>query len=310
MFKKHSSFAIVLICWLLWGAPAAQCQSIQKHSSLYFISDCQQPVPGENIIFNINNNVVARDTLFREIENQNEGYVFMLGDLVGVGSKDSDWWDIDQFLNRLHSEGTKVYGIPGNHEYLMRAKPGISNYRKRFPHLPLTGYCVRTDSMAIVMLNSNFGKLTAVGRKYQQQWYQAEMDSLDKDVSVKMVIVCTHHSPYSNSTIVGSSREVQEAFVPRFESSPKTKLFLTGHSHNLECFEGSHGKRLLVIGGGGGFDQPLYTGELEKYKDMMNNADKPRFFYLVLQRDQNVLNVTIRGYSKELLPVPEIKVSL
>ena len=310
MFRKHISFAIVLICWFIWGAPAAQGQSIQKHSSLYFISDCQQPVPGEKIIFNINNNVVARDTLFREIENKNEGYVFMLGDLVGEGSKDKYWRDIDEFLNRLYTQGTIVYGIPGNHEYLMRAKHGINNYRKRFPDLPLNGYCVRTDSMAIVMLNSNFGKLTAVARKYQQKWYQAEMDSLDRDVSVKMVIVCTHHSPYSNSKIVGSSEDVQEAFVPRFKSSPKTKLFLTGHSHNLECFDGSHGKRFMVIGGGGGFDQPLYTGEMEKHKDLISQEIKPRFFYLVVQRDQNVLKVTIRGYSKELLPVPEIKVSL
>jgi hypothetical protein len=234
----------------------------------------------------------------------------MLGDLVGEGSKDSDWRDIDEFLNRLHTDGTKVYAIPGNHEFLMRATHGINNFRKRFPDLPLTGYCVLADSMAIVMLNSNFGQLTEEERKYQQQWYLAEMDSLDKDVTVKIVIVCTHHSPFSNSKIVGSSVRVQEAFIPRFESSPKAKLFVTGHSHNLECFTGTQGKRFLVIGGGGGFDQQLNIGDLEKHTDLISQADKPRFFYVVLQKGQNVLNITIRGYSKELLPVPEIKLSL
>jgi hypothetical protein len=300
----------IFLCLFLWGLQIAQGQSRQKQSALYFISDCQQPVPGEQIIFNIYNNIVARDTLFREIENKNEGFVFMLGDLVGVGSNDSNWRHIDAFLSRLHVEGTKVYGIPGNHEFLLGATHGINNFRLRFPDLPLTGYCVLTDSMAILMLNSNFGQLKEEERKYQQQWYLAEMDLLDKDVSVKVVIVCTHHSPFSNSKIVGSSVEVQEAFVPRFESSPKARLFLTGHSHNLECFDGTYSKRFLVIGGGGGFDQPLYTGDMEKHKDLLSQADKPRFFYVVLQRWQNVLNVTIRGYSKELLPVPEIKLSL
>ena len=310
MFNRYKRFAIVIIYWFLLGAIVAQGQSLQKNASLYFISDCQEPLPVEKLIFPTHHNIEARDTLFREIENKNEGYVFMLGDLVGEGSKDSDWNGIDEFLNRLHTEGTKVYGIPGNHEYLMRATHGINNYQKRFPGLPLTGYCVRTDSMAIVMLNSNFIQFTAEARKYQQQWYRAEMDSLDKDVSVKLVIVCTHHSPYSNSKVVGSSEKVQEAFIPRFESSPKTKLFITGHSHNLECFDSSHGKRYLVIGGGGGIDQPLHTGDEEKHKDLISQAEKPRFFYLVLQRRQDVLEVIIRGYSKELIAIPELKLSL
>ena len=144
----------------------------------------------------------------------------------------------------------------------------------------------------------------------QQKWYLAEMDSLDEDASVKAVIVCTHHSPFSNSKVVGSSPKVQEAFIPRFESSPKTKLFITGHSHNLECFEGTHGKRFLVIGGGGGLDQPLSAGIQEKQKDMISQADKPRFFYVVLKRSRNILEVTVRGFSIEISPVSEIKLSL
>jgi UDP-2,3-diacylglucosamine pyrophosphatase LpxH len=310
MFIRTKSLATLFLCLFVVGLSVAQGQAPQQHPALYFISDCQVPLLFEKIIRKTHHNSDARDSLFREIENKNDGYVFMLGDLVGKGSKNSQWKGIDSFLETLRGSGTKVYGIPGNHEFLFRATHGINNFKKRFPDLSLTGYCVHTDSMAIVMLNSNFGRLSRAARKNQQLWYLAVMDSLDSDATVQTVIVCTHHSPFSNSTVVGSSVKVQQAFIPRFESSPKTKLFITGHSHNLECFDGTRSKRFLVIGGGGGIDQPLYTGEKEKYKDLIRQDTKPRFFYLMVYRNVNVLEVTISGFSKELSPVSEIKLSL
>jgi len=310
MFVRNKNFAILFFCWFLCGTPNLHGQAPLKHPALYFISDCQDPLPIEKLIRKAHNNREGKEVLFREIETKNEGYVFMLGDLVGKGSENVEWGSVDTFLKTIREAGTKVYAVPGNHEYLMNDSRGIANFQKRFPEMPLNGYCVRTDSMATVMLNSNFDKLPAPKKEMQQKWYLAVMDSLDMDASVKIVIVCTHHSPFSNSKVVGSSTKVQEAFIPRFESSPKTKLFITGHSHNLECFDGNSGKRFLVIGGGGGLDQPLYTGVQEKQKDMISQADKPRFFYVVLQRSRNVVEVKIRGFSREMSPVSEIKLSL
>jgi hypothetical protein len=310
MSVRQVKVVILLISLMFLVLPIAQGQSRKGLSSLIFISDCQQPLATEKLIRKSFNNEAGRDTLFREIENRTQGYVFMPGDLVGKGSKGNEWSGVDAFLKTLRDKGTKVYAIPGNHEYLFNTSRGIAQYRKRFPELPITGYCVRTDSMAIVMLNSNFRHLSAAAIRNQQKWYGEAMDSLDSDPSVRLIIVCTHHSPYSNSKVVGSSVKVQQAFIPRFEASPKTKLFVTGHSHNLEYFAGSNNKKFMVIGGGGGIDQPLYTGGNEKYRDLIRQETKPRFFYVVLQRSGNLLDVTIRGFSLEMKPTALIRVSL
>jgi UDP-2,3-diacylglucosamine pyrophosphatase LpxH len=285
-------------------------QDLPRRTALYFISDCQHPLPVEKIIRKSPHNIEAQKLLFGEIVQKNDGNLFMLGDMVGKGYKSKYWQSVDLFLTTLHNAGTKVYGIPGNHEYYLRSGKGIANFQKRFPDLPLTGYCVRAGSMEVVLLNSNFKKLTASQKEIQQQWYKSVMDSLDQDASVRSVIVCIHHSPFSNSKVVGSSEEVQKAILPRFNSSVKTKLFISGHSHNLELFEATGGKHYLVIGGGGGIDQPLYTGKNEKYRDLVGQAVKPRFFYLVVQRSGAMLHVTVRGCTKELSPVSEIKLTL
>lgn len=301
---------ILIFSVIIGFSGSINAQTPNGHPAVYFISDCQKPLPIEKIIREIHNNTQATEMLFSEIEKSNQGYVFMLGDIVGRSSDNSEWQYVDTFLIHLRRAETKVFAIPGNHEYLMNSSIGIANFQKRFPGIPLSGYLERIDSMAFVMLNSNFGELSALNNEMQQKWYNSVMDSLDVDEAIKTVIVCTHHSPYSNSKVVGSSVKVQEAFVPRFQSSLKAKLFITGHSHNLELFDGTKGKRFLVIGGGGGIDQPLFTGKKAKYMDLTGLFFKPRYFYLVVRRNDKNLELTIKGFSDDLAPVREIKLLL
>lgn len=303
---------IVIIILLSIGyiIPSINLSAQEASHSLCFISDCQLPLLVEKIFLKPYKNKEGRDSLFREIEKENQGSVFMLGDIVGIGSESDKWKDVDDFLKTLHSKGKIVYAIPGNHEYLLKASAGISQYQVRFPVLPLTGYCVRTDSIAIVMLNSNFKHLSVKVNDEQQRWYLSVLDSLDSDESVKSIIVCTHYSPYSNSKVVGSSVPVQNSFVPRFECSAKAKLFISGHSHNLEYFEDGKGRHYLVIGGGGGIAQPLYTGSAEKYHDLIRQDDKPLFFYVVLQRKGSTMEIIIRGYSRDMRRTTDLKIPL
>jgi Icc-related predicted phosphoesterase len=302
---------LILIFSVIIGfSGSINAQTPNDHPAVYFISDCQKPLPIEKIIREIHNNMQATEMLFTEIEKSNEGYVFMPGDLVGRGSDNSEWQYVDTFLNHLRRTETKVFAIPGNHEYLLSSSKGVANFQKRFPGISLSGYLERIDSMAFVMLNSNFGELSTLNNEIQQKWYNSIMDSLDVDEAIRIVIVCAHHSPFSNSKVVGSSAKVQEAFVPRFQSSPKAKLFITGHSHNLELFDGTKGKRFLVIGGGGGIDQPLLTGNKAKYMDLTGLFIKPRYFYLVVHRNDKYLELTIKGLSEDLAPVREIKLLL
>lgn len=303
-------FAFFCINWFVLILPATELFAQGKNVPIYFLSDCQLPLYLEELILKPYKNKEGRDSLFKAIERERPGYVFMLGDIVGMSYDTKEWLTVDTFLNVLHSGGACVFSVPGNHEYLLNASLGIANYISRFPDQSLTGYCVRTDSMTIVMLNSNFRNLTESENNSQQLWYLSVMDSLDTDESVKAIIVCAHHSPYSNSKVVGSSTSVQYQFVKRFESSSKTKIFISGHSHNLEYFTGSNNKRYLVIGGGGGIAQPLNTGIDAKYNDLIKQEDKPLFFYVALQRNTDAIEISIRGYSKAMERISEIKISL
>src|ERR1700742_961630 len=106
-------------------------------------------------------------------------------------------------------------------------------------------------------------------------WYKSTLSSLDNNTAIKTIIVSCHHAPYTNSTIVGCSKPVQQYFVPAYIQTKKCRLFITGHAHAFEHFK-SQGKDFLVIGGGGGLHQPLDTSNscisdlVSKYKPMFH----------------------------------------
>jgi predicted MPP superfamily phosphohydrolase len=223
----------------------------------------------------------------------------MPGDLISRGSNEKAWAPLENFLNSLNRIKTKVYVVPGNHEYIARSSAGVKMFKGHFREEWLYGYMVNIDSIAIVMLNSNFNKLGDEELSKQLVWYKAEMDSLDKDPGIKAIIVCTHHAPYSNSKVVGSSEQVQDLIVPIFEKSKKSKLFISGHSHNLEYFADTAGKHFLVIGGGGGITQPLIPVNKRVYNDLLNQDEKPLYFYLVVEKQTNCLRLIAKGFKKD-----------
>ena len=274
-------------------------QVVRNQQRIYFISDIQSPLPVEKIILKAYRNEEARDSLFADIIFQHPDNLFMLGDLISKGSNEKTWAPLDAFLNSLNRINTRVYAIPGNHEYMSISSIGMQMFKSRFQEKCLYGYFVNIDSIAVVMLNSNFNSLSENEFSKQLIWYKSEMDSLDADPVIKAIIVCTHHAPYSNSKIVGSSKKVEDLIVPVFEKSRKSKLFISGHSHNLEYFSDSIGKHFLIIGGGGGIAQPLIPINKRLYYDLINQDIKPLFFYLIIEKKGNCLNLIVRGFKKD-----------
>lgn len=270
----------------------------QENHELFFLSDCQEPLRAEEIYLKPFRNKEARDTLFADIIRHKPSQLFLLGDLTSNGSSKRKWVPLDRFIQTLQKFQTRIFAIPGNHEYKFNPSRGIREYQKRFPGESVYGYCVRTDSLAIVMLNSNFPHLTIEKARLQHSWYQQVLDSLDHDKSILTIIVCAHHAPYSNSSVVGDSKMVEQSFVPAFEKSMKAKLFITGHSHNLEFFHPKPGKNFLVIGGGGGLTQPLLPEKQRIHKDLIVQDVKPLYFYLIIHRKGHHLILTARGIKK------------
>jgi hypothetical protein len=129
----------------------------------------------------------------------------------------------------------------------------------------------------------------------QDSWYNNEIKKLNDDPAVKFIIVGCHHSPFTNSKVVKPSMLVRQKFIPAFIDSKKCILFLSGHSHNFERFN-VQGKYFLVIGGGGGPHQPLYTDK--EITPELSSAYKPEFHYLEVIRHSDSLQVI----SRELKP--------
>lgn len=272
----------------LLSSATAQSPADTATKKLYFVSDTQQPMLVERLWLKSNHNKKATASIFSTILKERPSSLYMLGDVVGLGSSNRKWRKVDLFLDSCRKSGTAVCGVLGNHEVMGRKKKGESNFQKRFPMNVKTGYVSVTDSVAVVLLNSNFNKLSSADLQKQKEWYLQTMASLDVVDSVKAVIVCCHHAPYTNSKIVRCSHNVQQYFVDAYIQSKKAQLFITGHAHAFEHFK-MRGKDFIVIGGGGGLNQPLSKGD-NSLTDLASDY-KPPFHYLSVQRTGNRLYV-------------------
>jgi hypothetical protein len=165
---------------------------------------------------------------------------------------------------------------------------------------------VKNGKTAVILLNSNFGNLSDVDIEKQNNWYKKKLRELDSNSTVSAIIVAVHHSPFTNSKIVSPSEGVQKYFVPPFITSKKCRIFLGGHGHAFEHFK-FKGKDFLVIGGGGGLQQPLYTGDDEKFKDLYSQTKPLRMFHFLKYNLENdtmkfvveMLDSTFTNFHKE-----------
>lgn len=279
-----------LICTIFLSLVIGIAFPQQKRPVIAFTSDTQEPMWVEKIMLKSNHNQQATKMIFKDVLSLHPSGFFILGDVVSVGYRVSKWTSIDEYLKQFSQDSILVYATLGNHEVLFRPKRGVKNFQTRFPMYRASGYTEIIDSIAIILLNSNFNKMIAAEILAQDNWYNKMIRQLDKDDSVKFIIVGCHHSPYTNSRIVKPSMAVRQNFLPAFINSKKCVLFLSGHSHNFEHFV-MNGKHFLVIGGGGGLHQPLYTKEVSH--DLAAKY-KPAFHYLAIRRFNDSLQIISR----------------
>ena len=250
-------------------------------NTLDFVSDTQQPMEIEKLFLKPDHNIKATAKIFSAMLVQKPAVIFMLGDIVSLGYRKRKWRHVDQFLDSARKEKIKVYGLLGNHDVMARDKRGEINFGRRFPERFRTGYLIVTDSLAVILLNSNFSKLSPAEVAQQQQWYNKSLDSLDKAPGVRGIIVTAHHPIFTNSTIVQPSAGMKQYFLPGFMSSKKAVLFITGHAHAFEHFR-YNDKNFLVVGGGGGLHQPLASRA--GMPPDVSATYKPNFHYLSVKR--------------------------
>jgi hypothetical protein len=278
------------ICVLFFSFMACCAVAQQKKPVIAFASDTQQPMWVERIRLKSNHNQKATEMIFEDVDKERPSGFFILGDVVSLGYKNKTWTAIDRYIKHCAKDSIPVYATLGNHEVMLNTRRGTANFKMRFPMYNPAGYTEIIDSVAVVLVNSNFSKMTMAGILAQDNWYNDKIKKLDNDAAIKFIIVGCHHSPYTNSTIVKPSMQVRQNFIPAFINSKKCVLFVSGHSHNFERFD-MQGKCFLVIGGGGGLHQPLYTKEVTH--DLAATY-KPAFHYLLIRRSNDSLQVVSR----------------
>jgi hypothetical protein len=283
-FKKITLFVLCYsVHFHVWSQ---QHNADSSDFEIDLVSDTQAPIGAEKLVLKAHQNELATRKIFEDITDRRPYALLMLGDVVSIGYKQSKWTDMDKYLSGLQTNNISFAGLMGNHDVMFYPQKGETNFLKRFPDQVNTGFYKVYDSVAFILLNSNFKTLSEQQVAKQQSFYLASLQKLDSDGAIKCIIVCCHHAPYSNSTIVGSNKEVQENFVPAFLATKKAKLFITGHAHDFEHFK-KDGKDFLTIGGGGGLHQPLNTGT-NRIPSLTPGYD-PEFHYLLIRRMQNKL---------------------
>ncbi|HUI64727.1 MAG TPA: metallophosphoesterase [Bacteroidota bacterium] len=273
-----------------------------------FLSDTQAPLFFETLYLKSNRNLDATRALLHDIVTVHPARLFLLGDLVSAGFYERTWGTIDTYIDSLRGAGVMVDAVLGNHELLLFPGEGEKEFSSRFPNASRTGYARTIDSVGVVLLNSNFDHLSQEEVSAERRWYERTMDTLDIDPTIRVVIVCCHHAPYSNSTIVGSNAEVQKQFVPPYLSSRKARLFISGHAHAFEHFQIAK-KDFLVIGGGGGLLHPLREGTDREWMDLAP-VPRPQYHYILVRRVGQVLHVTIRALQDDFTTVMDLPCAL
>lgn len=274
---------ILFLLLVSFSATVAKSQSAPPCDStlLAFASDTQKPMWVETLFLKANHNQQATKEIFTAFADIRPKALFLLGDVVNLGYSNRQWKAMGGYIKNLRSEGVAVHAALGNHEVMGKARKGEEKFQTYFPDHVRTGYVNVVDSVAVILLNSNFGKLTAEENEAQVIWYRQTLAALDASPAIQFIITGCHHSPFTNSRIVGCSKDVEQKFVQPFLASKKSQLFLSGHSHNFEHYQ-VKGKDFFVIGGGGGLHQPLKTGA-DCLPDMAADY-KPEFHYLTVRR--------------------------
>jgi hypothetical protein len=228
----------------------------------------------------------------QRVAEQKPDALILLGDQVFWSTSASDWRFFDDIMQPVHALNIPVFPLFGTHEYMGCGDAGIINMQSRFAAASTTWYRWDADSVAYIMLNSNWSSIGEDSTRMQLEWYTSELQRCEQDVTTRAIVVSSHHPPFTNSTVVHDDVISRDEFVPLFLQVRKGQLWLSGHCHAVEMFE-RDGKRFIVSGGGGGPRQKLATGEYAQYADILHGGPVRPLNSLMLQRNGDSILVSI-----------------
>lgn len=203
-------------------------------------------------------NDALQQTLMEEIHRRTPDVFLHLGDLVTWGHSNRHWAHFDQLTASLRDSSTPILPVMGNHDWI-----GGPFARKqicqRFPKLDeQSWYHFTLSNVGFLMLDSNFRCLGKKATKKQNQWLNKLLKTWEQDDSIRAIVACWHHAPFTNSRHVRPNVASQRQFVASLQKARKAICVFSGHCHAYEHFR-IEGLCCLVSGGGGGPLQALET---------------------------------------------------
>jgi Calcineurin-like phosphoesterase len=270
------------------------------HSRVAVIGDLQRTGPVETWR---ERNDHLRPRLIHDVSMDRPDALVLLGDMVFWGASDDDWQYFDRVMMPLATKAIPTIPVLGNHEYYGSASTAMDHVRTRFPHASEQAFVRVIDSIAWVILNTNFDDIGRHAARTQLRWLKYTLKRLDDDPAVVAVVVCGHHPPYTNSTVVSDDNLVKRHFVPPFLAASKTALWLAGHAHTYERFA-VQGKQFIVSGGGGGPRQSVLPVSARRHRDLYDGSDIRPLHYLIVERTGGSIVVSMRPLTEEPYRTP------
>src|ERR1700761_3066322 len=172
---KFLWFFFLPVCF--WNISIAQ----NPKPVIVFASDTQEPMWVEKLIRKPDHNLLATKMIFADIDSLRPKSFFILGDVVSLGKRKSAWKKIDHYLAQMTKDSIPVYATLGNHEVMFNSEKGTRNFKARFPAYNPAGYTEVVDSVAVVLLNSNFSAMSPNAIAHQNNWYRIKLKELDND---------------------------------------------------------------------------------------------------------------------------------
>jgi len=258
MFSKRSAI-ILLAAWCIvvqgckqLETPPAFSGNVKPHrenTSIIVYGDTQSRHPLE---FWKKDTTSARRRVANRIAQLRPDLVINAGDLVDRGGSASAWSTFDEENAWLREQGVPYYPVLGNHDFMGGSiAESLDNFFARFPHLERRRYYdLRVGPVAFLMLDTNFNKQADVEIRGQLRWMQGKLEKLERDASVKLIIIVAHHPPFTNSVSIGPNIRVIHFILPLLSGNAKCQLFFSGHVHSYERFRVG-GVNYIVTGGGG-----------------------------------------------------------
>ncbi|OGP73351.1 MAG: hypothetical protein A2W09_06550, partial [Deltaproteobacteria bacterium RBG_16_50_11] len=299
--KKGFTFAVVWMSIgfiLPWVNPAT-CQILgaqdiptysgwseirPSQNTFIFVGDTQSTSHWE---FWRERNDKERKLIIDEITRREPAFVLHLGDLTTRGSSKKHWQEFDELHREFRRKKIPYIPTMGNHEFYGNDQEALHHYFRRFPHLEhRRWYSFTWKNIAILMVDSNFSKMTEAQIDQQSQWYLRELENFERDEEIDFILVCFHEPPFTNSRVVKPNKASETHFADPFLRFQKTRILFNGHCHSYERFQvGS--KFFVVSGGGGGPRHKVSIDPAErKYSDLYPGPEL-RFFHFGEIENQN-----------------------